>query len=102
MGNHGGSTEAETSAALLFASPSKPLSKPSNPAGSKQYHLHEVVQQIDLAPTISTILGLPIPKSVSFTCARNPMLMLRLRNSMGRVIVSALEGFDIGESNCAE
>ncbi|GAA5962537.1 hypothetical protein JCM3765_003721 [Sporobolomyces pararoseus] len=74
-GNHGGSTESETSSALLLASPSLPI-RPSDrtqlsPSG---YRFGEVVQQVDLVPTLSVLFDLGIPK-----------------NSMGRLIASAVQ-----------
>ncbi|GAA5864210.1 hypothetical protein JCM1840_006702 [Sporobolomyces johnsonii] len=69
-GNHGGSTEAETSAALLFAAPSHPPLTPTLPVtlGSPYKH-HEVVQQVDLVPTLSVL------------------------NSMGKLIESVVERY---------
>ncbi|GAA5971852.1 hypothetical protein JCM11641_001538 [Rhodosporidiobolus odoratus] len=68
-GNHGGSTTAETSAALLLASPSMSDSDTKPPARvfhDNPYQHYEVVQQIDLVPTLGVL------------------------NSMGRLIPSAL------------
>jgi ethanolaminephosphotransferase len=63
MGNHGGSTEGETAAALLFAAPSRGPSFQSSPppAGASPYRYHQVVNQIDLVPTLSVLFGLGIP-----------------------------------------
>ncbi|GAA6005051.1 hypothetical protein JCM10207_008493 [Rhodosporidiobolus poonsookiae] len=73
-GNHGGSTEAETSAALLIAAPSLPSGSPASCPGHASPYKHcEVVQQIDLVPTLSALFNLGIPK-----------------NSMGRLIESAM------------
>ncbi|KAM0745944.1 alkaline phosphatase-like protein [Meredithblackwellia eburnea MCA 4105] len=75
MGNHGGSTEGETSAALLLASTTPGHSSISAtytyPASG--YHRHEVVNQIDVVPTLAALLGFGIPT-----------------NSMGRVVETAL------------
>lgn len=66
-GNHGGCTPGETAAALLFASPSLPainqtrLQAPVHPRGGR-YLYYDVVQQADLVPTLSGLLGLPTPK----------------------------------------
>ncbi|GAA5950803.1 hypothetical protein JCM21900_002023 [Sporobolomyces salmonicolor] len=69
-GNHGGSTEAETSAALLFAAPSHPPLTPTPPVThSSPYKHHEVVQQVDLVPTLSVL------------------------NSMGKLIESVVERY---------
>ncbi|BGP23847.1 major facilitator super transporter protein [Rhodotorula toruloides] len=73
-GNHGGSTEAETSAALLIVSPSLHTAVLPPPTGNTSpYRLHEVVQQIDLVPTLAVLFDLGIPK-----------------NSMGKLISSAI------------
>ncbi|GAA5904720.1 hypothetical protein JCM6882_008356 [Rhodosporidiobolus microsporus] len=73
-GNHGGSTEAETSAALLLASPSSPPTQLWERIDhDSPYRHYEVVQQIDLVPTLSVLFDLGIP-----------------RNSMGKLIPSAL------------
>ncbi|GAA5822035.1 hypothetical protein JCM11251_004836 [Rhodosporidiobolus azoricus] len=73
-GNHGGSSEAETSAALLLASPSFSATfLPNRIEHDSPYKHYEVVQQIDLVPTLSALFDLGIP-----------------RNSMGRLIPSAL------------
>ncbi|GAA5892934.1 mannose-ethanolamine phosphotransferase LAS21 [Sporobolomyces salmoneus] len=74
-GNHGGSTESETSSALLLAAPSlHAKSTPDHPHRHSQYRYHEVVQQVDLVPTLSVLFDLGIPK-----------------NSMGRLIASAVQ-----------
>ncbi|KAL8290216.1 hypothetical protein RQP46_003155 [Phenoliferia psychrophenolica] len=70
VGDHG------MSEALLFASPSSPRAPPpsSEPASNGPYLLHQVVNQIDLVPTLSVLMGLGIP-----------------RNSMGKLIEPVLE-----------
>lgn len=66
-GNHGGCTPGETAAALLFASPSLPainqtrIQAPVQPRGGR-YLYYDVVQQADLVPTLSGLLGLPTPR----------------------------------------
>lgn len=65
VGNHGGSSIGETSAGLLFISSKFPkifhkeLPLPWNDG----YHFYEKIQQIDLVPTLATLLGFPIPKN---------------------------------------
>ncbi|GAA5986715.1 hypothetical protein JCM5350_000509 [Sporobolomyces pararoseus] len=74
-GNHGGSTESETSSALLLASPSLPIGsviQTQMPANG--YRFGEIVQQVDLVPTLSVLFNLGIPK-----------------NSMGVLIASAVQ-----------
>jgi ethanolaminephosphotransferase len=66
-GNHGGSAPGETSTALVFISPKL---KPLSPSGRKcpttprhNYDFYTKVDQSDLAPTISTLMGVPIPRN---------------------------------------
>lgn len=63
-GNHGGSSAGETSPALLFISPKLQALNTSreSPVGvvnDLQYYRH--VDQTDITPTLSGLLGLPIP-----------------------------------------
>ncbi|KAL8723417.1 MAG: hypothetical protein Q9225_000248 [Loekoesia sp. 1 TL-2023] len=66
-GNHGGSTEGETSPALVFISPklrsiSGGLECPmTRPVGIFDYY--EMVEQSDIAPTLAMLLGFPVPKN---------------------------------------
>ncbi|KAK6354180.1 major facilitator superfamily transporter protein [Orbilia blumenaviensis] len=65
-GGHGGSSAGETSAALVFMSPKlKALeSKYSAPAVPKdEFTFYRRIEQSDVAPTLTTLLGLPIPKN---------------------------------------
>jgi ethanolamine phosphate transferase 2 subunit G len=66
-GNHGGSAPGETETALLFLSPKL---KPLSPSGRKcpvtprnGFEFYSKVEQSDLAPTISSLMGLPIPRN---------------------------------------
>ncbi|KAF8960011.1 alkaline-phosphatase-like protein [Flammula alnicola] len=70
LGNHCGDTVLETSSALWIYSKGPPLMQTSTPipSGLLEYEIfpgttvpHRHIQQIDLVPTISLILGLPIP-----------------------------------------
>ncbi|GAA5929886.1 hypothetical protein JCM10213_002814 [Rhodosporidiobolus nylandii] len=73
-GNHGGSTEPETSVALLLASASASSFAPAERLQhDSRYRHYEVVQQIDLVPTLSALFDLGIP-----------------RDSMGKLIPSAV------------
>jgi ethanolaminephosphotransferase len=63
-GNHGGDTPAEIASALLFISPKlKSLGntftspQPHNP----EYTYYSVVDQVDIVPTLGTLLGFSIP-----------------------------------------
>ncbi|KAF4506391.1 hypothetical protein G6O67_006481 [Ophiocordyceps sinensis] len=65
-GNHGASSPGETSPALVFLSPklraiSQKLSAPTRPGDEFDYYT--TVEQSDIAPTIATLLGLPISKN---------------------------------------
>ncbi|GAA96169.1 uncharacterized protein L969DRAFT_91625 [Mixia osmundae IAM 14324] len=77
QGNHGGSSEAETSAALLLASPSFDVdstihTQKGHP--SRPYRLYQQCNQVDLVPTLSALLGLGMPA-----------------NSLGVILKSALD-----------
>lgn len=70
FGDHGGDGEHETSSALWIYSKSRPIVNPSIeiPSGLLQYKTfpgetrpHRSIQQIDLLPSLSLLLGLPIP-----------------------------------------
>lgn len=112
LGNHGGSSEGEVSAALVFAAPSAPPVVPA-PAEShaSPYRFHEVVQQIDLVPTLSVLLGLGIPtnsmgrliESVASRWSPEPLDELLQRNAdqLGRVLELASPGANANLDNPA-
>jgi ethanolaminephosphotransferase len=63
-GNHGGSAPGETSPALVFISPKlKKLSRsepcPTDP--SQDFDYYAKVEQSDVAPSIASLLGVPVP-----------------------------------------
>ncbi|KAL8817866.1 MAG: hypothetical protein Q9223_003385 [Gallowayella weberi] len=66
-GNHGGSSEGETSPAMVFISPklrliSRGAHCPTDPLnGGLKYYAK--VDQSDIAPTLAGLLGFPIPKN---------------------------------------
>ncbi|CAK7898204.1 GPI ethanolamine phosphate transferase 2 [[Candida] anglica] len=68
VGNHGGSSEGETNAALVLISPKlqklsqdkKYIAPTSN---SDDYSYFNRVNQIDLVPTLASLLNFPIPKN---------------------------------------
>ncbi|GAB7343646.1 hypothetical protein MBLNU457_1639t1 [Dothideomycetes sp. NU457] len=70
-GNHGGSAPGETSTALLFASPKlqsttgkRPaLTAPIQPKEKTEFDFYRKIEQSDLVPTISALLGVPFPKN---------------------------------------
>ncbi|KAI9287339.1 hypothetical protein BC943DRAFT_319562 [Umbelopsis sp. AD052] len=81
-GNHGGSSDNETSTAMVFMSPkyeSRPIIKhhaPPQPTFSKQDQFgYPQIDQIDLVPTLAMLFGLPIP-----------------RNSIGKIILELFIG----------
>ncbi len=64
-GNHGGSTNGETSPALVFISPklqtiSKGYACPVTQS-VEDFHYYTTVEQSDIAPTVAGLLGFPIP-----------------------------------------
>eukprot|EP00474_Spongospora_subterranea_P005276 CRZ05734.1 hypothetical protein [Spongospora subterranea] len=58
-GNHGGTTPLETNSALFMFS-KKPI---FDVQGSSPPHQHLVIKQVDIVPTLSLLLGVPIPYS---------------------------------------
>ncbi|KAF6756623.1 hypothetical protein DFP72DRAFT_893250 [Ephemerocybe angulata] len=67
-GDHGGDGALETSAAMWVYSKGAPLAGAKPPSGLLQYRTfpgttrpHRGIQQIDILPTLSLLLGLPIP-----------------------------------------
>jgi ethanolaminephosphotransferase len=63
-GNHGGSAPGETSPALVFISPKlKSLGEgkrcPTEPKVDFEYY--SMIEQSDIAPTIASLLGVPVP-----------------------------------------
>lgn len=83
-GNHGGSSEGETSPALLFISPkmrsiSRGLECPMS-AANGTFEYYEKVEQSDIAPTLAALLGFPIPKNNLGVAI--PSLLLLLNSGM--------------------
>jgi ethanolaminephosphotransferase len=69
-GNHGGSDPGETEATLLFASPRfkmmssrKEYECPTSANEGALFNFYDQVEQQDLVPTLSGLLGLPIPRN---------------------------------------
>ena len=64
-GDHGGDSPAETESALIFLTKQLKRDKVTNPPFQCRSKLKnpQPVSQIDLVPTLSTMLGLPIPFS---------------------------------------
>lgn len=64
-GNHGGSTPGETSAALVFISPKLTTisTKMERPVQAEGFQYYTVVEQSDIAPTLASLLGFPVPRN---------------------------------------
>lgn len=65
-GNHGGSSASETSTAMLLISPRLRESffgEPSPLTVDSSHDYYEIVEQPDIIPTLSVLLGFPIPKN---------------------------------------
>lgn len=63
VGNHGGASAGETSAALVFLS-KKFNNKVDAPLKNNQgYSYYSRILQVDIVPTISALLGLPTPRN---------------------------------------
>ncbi|KAI9250632.1 alkaline-phosphatase-like protein [Sporodiniella umbellata] len=78
-GNHGGSSIEETSAALVFFSPKFQSRSQLNRGNSDQEMVmgYPVIDQIDLVPTLASLLSFPIPK-----------------NSLGKIIIDLMKTDD--------
>ncbi|KAF9960041.1 major facilitator super transporter protein [Mortierella alpina] len=74
VGNHGGSSKSEISTSFLFLSPhfeneqaKKAIQARVDPyrhaENREEYQYYKTVSQVDLVPTLSLLLGLPIPKN---------------------------------------
>ncbi|EPX72724.1 GPI anchor biosynthesis protein Gpi7 [Schizosaccharomyces octosporus yFS286] len=66
LGNHGGSSVGETTAALSMLFPSLNVSKKKyvhEPSPENPYQLMPMVEQVDIVPTLCLLSGIPIPKS---------------------------------------
>lgn len=68
-GNHGGSAPGETEPALVFISPKfmhlkKPIyTAPTNPNQGTEFEFYRKVAQNDVVPTLSALLGIPVPRN---------------------------------------
>lgn len=71
VGNHGGSSSGETSAALTFISPKFNNQNVKAPLPiSPDYTYHDRLFQIDLVPTLASLFSFPIPKNSLGVIAR--------------------------------
>lgn len=65
-GNHGGSAAGETSPALVFISPKLETVSQGfiTPAPAEEnFRYHSFIEQSDIAATLATLLGFPIPQN---------------------------------------
>ncbi|KAF3081572.1 major facilitator super transporter protein [Orbilia oligospora] len=114
-GGHGGSSSGETSAALVFMSPKLKVleSKFAAPAVPKdEFTYHRRIEQSDVAPTLTTLLGLPIPKNnlglfiQDFLPLWDVKDQVKILNTNGRelsrLISASYSDFDrlLGEGKC--
>jgi ethanolamine phosphate transferase 2 subunit G len=84
-GNHGGSAPGETSPALVFMSPkfkhiSSGLPSPTTPGEDFEYY--DLIEQSDVAPTISALLGLVVPLNNLGVMIKDFMPMWGYRKSL--------------------
>lgn len=109
-GNHGGSGPGETEPALLFASPqfARPRQNtsydcPTLPKQGTDYHFYNKVEQSDLVPTLSVLLGLPIPRNnlgvalkhiLGLWSSRDRLALLRQNTAQMLHIVESTYGRD--------
>lgn len=63
-GNHGGSSHNERSTGLIFLSPQYAFSKKSHDEAFKKA---KTVHQVDICPTVSTLMGLSVPSQSTGT-----------------------------------
>lgn len=66
IGNHGGSSPGETSPGMLLASPKFRNLRHTNKAPipeTQDYKYYKSISQIDLVPTLASLLNFPIPKN---------------------------------------
>ncbi|WBW74059.1 CP2 mannose-ethanolamine phosphotransferase GPI anchor biosynthesis protein Gpi7 [Schizosaccharomyces osmophilus] len=66
LGNHGGSSVGETTAALSMLFPSLDVFQKNSlhePPPENPYQLMTMVEQVDIVPTLCLLSGIPIPKS---------------------------------------
>ncbi|KAF3207428.1 major facilitator super transporter protein [Orbilia oligospora] len=114
-GGHGGSSSGETSAALVFMSPKLKALEPTfaAPAVPKdEFTYYRRIEQSDVAPTLTTLLGLPIPKNnlglfiQDFLPLWDVKDQVKILNTNGRelsrLISASYSDFDrlLGEGKC--
>ncbi|KAK2594433.1 major facilitator super transporter protein [Conoideocrella luteorostrata] len=111
-GNHGASSPGETSPALIFMSPKfrdvlPKLQVPAKPENEFDYYT--MVEQSDIAPTIATLLGIPIsknnlgafiPEFLPFWPAPKDQMQILVRNAKQIIgIVTAAFGDELFDLN---
>nr|UJH94431.1 GPI7 [Starmerella bombicola] len=63
VGNHGGASNGETSAALAFFSKRFRNAAEAPLPSSEDYSYYSRIYQVDLVPTLAILLGFPVPKN---------------------------------------
>ena len=63
IGNHGGSSVGETSAGLSLISPKFSHKNTAPLPNDEEYSYYHKINQIDLVPTLASLLNFPIPKN---------------------------------------
>ncbi len=117
VGNHGGSSLGETSAALLFVSP---FLNHLNIANSRRksplkwtdsYNYYERIDAIDVAATIASLFNFPIPKNSLGVIIdkflplwnKKDQLEILLQNALQlKIIVEASLGRSLSKSYCSQ
>ncbi|KAI0230579.1 GPI ethanolamine phosphate transferase 2 [Lamellibrachia satsuma] len=93
QGSHGGSSSSETAVPLVFIS-----SQYSHGQGAV-YNSNIEVEQIDLAPTLSLMLGLPVPQNSLGTLIIDVLSGLTIRQKLSATYVNAQQLLRVLENN---
>lgn len=93
VGNHGGSSAGETSAALAMISKVFDFKQSAPLEFSSDFTFYDRVKQIDLVPTLSLLLGLPVPKN-SFGLLMSPLANLWTEDEQSLITSSLCSHFD--------
>ncbi|KAK9472833.1 alkaline-phosphatase-like protein [Dipodascopsis tothii] len=105
-GNHGGSSAGETSAALALLSPHMRVLEPAaatSPPDAASFRYHTKIDQADLVPSLSALLGIPVPKNnlgvliprllKLWTPKYQTQLLLQNARQMHAILVEAFPGY---------
>ncbi|KAF3920480.1 hypothetical protein ABW20_dc0106552 [Dactylellina cionopaga] len=114
-GGHGGSSSGETSSALVFMSPklkTLDLQRKAPEVPKDEFTYYRRIEQSDVAPTLTTLMGLPIPKNnlglfvEEFLPLWNVDDQVKIRNAnareLSRLLSASYSDFDrlLGEGKC--